>query len=332
MTGTAPMYGGIEAGGTKWVCAVADADGHLLATEVIPTTTPEETIPGAIGFFRRHGTPAAVGVGTFGPVDLRPGSPTYGYITSTPKPGWAHTDVVSPLREALGVPVGLDTDVNAAALGEGRRGAGSGLSTISYITVGTGIGAGALVNGRPAHGLLHPEFGHILVPHDRARDPFAGSCPYHGDCLEGLASGEAMRRRWGRRAETLDDAWAWELEAEYLALAVLNLTYALSPERVIVGGGVAKHPALLARVRARLLDLAAGYPATPALTDPAAMDEYVVAPSLGDRAGVIGAVELARDELRDPEDGAGTHPGREDAAGVDDARGNPGADELEVYQ
>ncbi|SDM35551.1 fructokinase [Nonomuraea maritima] len=291
---TQPLYGGIEAGGTKWVCAVADADGDLVATDVIPTTTPDETITATVRFFREHRGLSAIGVGSFGPVDLRPGSPAYGHITSTPKPGWAHTDVVSPLRAALDVPVGLDTDVNAAALGEWRHGAGRDLDTVVYMTVGTGIGVGAVVNGRLLHGLLHPEFGHVRVPRDPARDAFAGSCPFHGDCLEGLASGEAMRQRWGRRAESLDDPAAWELEAEYLAHAVMNLTYTLSPERIIIGGGVAKHPGLMARVRARAFDLAAGYPTTPPMTDATLMDEYVVSPSLGDHAGITGAIELGR--------------------------------------
>lgn len=287
-----PLYGGIEAGGTKWVCAVADAGGRVLETAVIPTTTPETTIAGAVRFFRRHRTLRAVGVGSFGPVDLRPDSPAYGHILATPKPGWSHTDVVSPLRTALGVPVGLDTDVNAAALGEWRRGAGRGRETVAYLTVGTGIGLGAVVNGRLLRGLLHPEFGHIRVPRDRTRDAFAGSCPFHGDCLEGLASGEAMRQRWGRRAEDLDDPAVWELEAGYLAHAVVNLTYVLSPERIVIGGGVAKRPGLLSRVRARAFDLAAGYPAAPALTVRAAMDEYVVGPELGDHSGITGAIEL----------------------------------------
>ncbi|MDH2430808.1 ROK family protein [Sphaerisporangium sp. TRM90804] len=291
------VYGAIEAGGTKWVCAVAGPGGRLLATDTIPTTTPAETLRAAIGFFRRHEPSAALGVGTFGPVDLRRDSPTYGHITKTPKPGWSHTDVVSPLRAALGVPVALDTDVNAAALGEWRHGGGAGLGTFAYMTVGTGIGVGAVVHGRLLHGLLHPEFGHIRVPRDPA-DPFPGSCPYHGDCLEGLASGAAMRRRWGRPPEGLDDARAWELEAGYLALAVVNLMYALSPQRVIVGGGIAKRPGLLARVRERVADLAAGYPAAPAL------DDYLVAPSLGDRAGVLGAVELAREAPGDADEHA----------------------------
>jgi fructokinase len=302
------IYGAIEAGGTKWVCAIAGAAGRLVATETIPTTTPAQTMEGAVRFFRRHEPSAALGVGCFGPVDLRPDSPTYGHITTTPKPGWAGTDVVSPLRAALGVPVGFDLDVNAAALGEWRYGAGVGLDTFCYMTVGTGIGVGVMVNGRVVHGLLHPEFGHTLLPHDLARDPYPGSCPYHGDCLEGLASGEAMRGRWGRSPEHLDDTAAWDLEADYLALAVVNLTYALSPERVVIGGGVAKHAAVLPQVRARVLDLVAGYLATPALTEPAEMDDYIVAPSLGDHSGIVGAVELARDALHNPELVPGPHP------------------------
>ncbi|WP_283139332.1 ROK family protein [Rhizohabitans arisaemae] len=198
--------------------------------------------------------------------------------------------VLSPLCEAPGAPAGLDTDVNAAALGdEWRHGAGRGMDTVAYMTVGTGIGMGAIVHDRPLHGLIHPEYGHIRIPHDTDRDPFTGSCPYHGDSLEGLASGEAMRRRWGRPAEQLDDPAAWELEADYLALAVLNLVYTLSPQRVIVGGGVSKRPALIDEIRNRVRDLAAGYPEEPALTD------QVVTPSLGDLSGVVGAVELARD-------------------------------------
>jgi fructokinase len=192
------------------------------------------------------------------------------------------------------VPVALDTDVNAALLAEWRWGAGTGLDTFCYITVGTGVGGGAVVNGTILHGLLHPEFGHMRLPHDRDADPFDGVCPYHGDCLEGLASGDAIRRRWGHAGQQLDDDAVWALEAEYLALAVVNLVCVLSPQRVIIGGGVAKQPALLPRVRRRLRELLAGYLRAPELTDPEATDRYVVPPGLGDQAGVIGALELAR--------------------------------------
>ena len=291
-------YGGIEAGGTKWVCAIADQPGRLDKTEIFPTTDPAETVSRATRFFTENGPVDVIGVGAFGPVDIRRGSPTWGTITTTPKPGWADTDVVAALRSGLGVPIALDTDVNAAALGEWRWGAAAGLDTFLYITVGTGIGGGAVASGRVLHGLLHPEFGHMRIPHDRARDPFDGICPYHGDCLEGLASGEAIRQRWGRPGQELSGPAAWETEAEYLALALVNVVCMLSPQRIIIGGGVAEQPTLLPLVRQRLRELLAGYLRAPELTEPDATDRYVVPPQLGSHSGVIGALELARDADR----------------------------------
>jgi fructokinase len=285
-------YGGIEAGGTKWVCAVGTGPDDLHEVVRIPTTTPEETLERAARFFAQNGNLAAIGVGSFGPIDVRRSSPTWGTITTTPKPGWANSDVVSALRLALDVPIAFDTDVNAAALGEQRWGAASGLETFCYITVGTGIGGGGMVNGQLLHGLLHPEFGHMRIPHDRARDRFDGVCPFHGDCFEGLASGGAMRERWGRPAEELDDPEPWELEAEYLALGLANVVCTLSPQRIVLGGGVMQQPGLLALVRSRLREVLAGYIAAPELSE--AIDGFVVAPGLGDRAGVLGAIELAR--------------------------------------
>lgn len=292
-------YGGIEAGGTKWVCAIADGPGPPLKAETFPTTGPAETVSRATRFFTENGPVGALGVGSFGPVDIRRSSPTWGTITTTPKPGWADFDLVAALRAGLDVPVALDTDVNAAALGEWRHGAAAGLDTFFYLTVGTGIGGGAIVNGRVLHGLLHPEFGHMRIPHDRQRDPFDGICPYHGDCLEGLASGEAIRQRWGHPGQELgDDDAVWDLEAEYIALALVNLACVVSPQRIVIGGGVARQPALLPRARRRLRELLAGYLRAPELAEPDATDRYVVAPGLGDRAGVIGALELARDAGR----------------------------------
>jgi fructokinase len=288
-------YGGIEAGGTKWVCAVTENPGQLGETETFPTTSPDETLSRAISFFTRSGPVDAVGVGAFGPLDLHMSSPTWGSITTTPKPGWANTHLVAALQDGLGVPVALDTDVNAAALGEWRWGATAGLDTFCYITVGTGIGGGAIINSHIVHGLLHPEFGHMRIPHNWTRDPFEGSCPYHGDCLEGLASGEAIRRRWNRAAEDLTDPAAWELEAEYLALALLNVICLMSPQRVVVGGGVAKQPVLLPLTRRRLKDLLGGYLNVPELTQPEKLDGYVVAPRLDGSSGVVGALEMARD-------------------------------------
>jgi fructokinase len=288
-------YGGIEAGGTKWVCAIADRPGELSTTKTFPTTTPAETVAAATRFFAENGPVDVVGVGSFGPVDIRRDSPTWGSITTTPKPGWGNTDIVAALGSGLGVPIALDTDVNAAALGEWRWGAAVGLDTFCYITVGTGVGGGVVANGRILHGLLHPEFGHMRIPHDRARDPFDGTCPYHGDCLEGLASGEAIRQRWGRPGQELAGPAAWEIEAEYLAFALVNVVCVLSPQRIIVGGGVARQPNLLPLARRRLRELLAGYLRAPELTDPESIERFIVPPRLGGDAGVIGAIELARD-------------------------------------
>ena len=232
------LYGGIEAGGTKFVCGVGTAQGELRSETRFPTTTPDETIARAVDFFHDHPDLVSIGIASFGPIDLQPGSPGYGQITSTPKPGWAYTDLVGRIEAALAVPIQFDTDVNGAALGEHRWGAAQGLDTFIYMTIGTGIGGGAMVEGRLLHGALHPEMGHIRVPHDWERDPFPGSCPFHGDCLEGLANGPAIEARWGVRGETLaPDHPAWDLEAHYLSLALASLICTLSPQRVILGEG-----------------------------------------------------------------------------------------------
>ena len=279
------MVGGVEAGGTKFACAVG-RDGAVVVETRIATTSPVETLGAVRAFFERHRPLAAVGVATFGPVDLDRRSPTYGFITTTPKPGWAHTDVVGPLRRALDVPLAVDTDVNAAALAEQRWGAARDAASVVYVTVGTGIGGGAVVNGRPVHGLVHPEMGHLRIPHDRASDPFAGACPHHGDCWEGLAAAPALAARWGRPAETLpDDHPAWGLEARYLALGLVSVILTLSPERVVLGGGVLARAGLLARIRADVSELIGSY----------VRSADIVAPALGDRSGVLGALALAQD-------------------------------------
>jgi fructokinase len=279
--------GAIEAGGTHWNCAIGEGDGgtELARFETFPTTTPAETIGRAVEFFAAEPGLEALGLGLFGPVEVRRDSPRWGRILTTPKPGWQGVDVAGPLGDALGVPIGLDTDVNAAAVGEWRHGAARGLETFVYITVGTGIGGGVFANGRPVHGLLHPEVGHMLIPHDRVRDPFDGCCPFHGDCFEGLASGTAMRARWGRPGEELTDQAAWELEAHYLALGLANVTLTVAAERIVLGGGgVGRAPGLIERVRTRLREALAGY------VDPPA----VVPPALGPRSALIGALHLAR--------------------------------------
>jgi len=285
-------YGGIEAGGSKWECAIGSGPGDVRAAETIPTSTPRETLDRAIGFFEREGPVDAIGIGSFGPVDRKSSSPTWGQITTTPKPGWAHTDVGQAVRRRLSVPVAFDTDVNAAALGEQRWGAGQGLETFCYITVGTGIGGGGLAGGNLLHGLLHPEFGHMRIPHDLELDPFAGVCPYHGDCWEGLASGRAIEARWGRPAEELEGKPAvWELEARYLALGLVCVICVLSPERIILGGGVMRCDGLLPLVRREVLALLNGYLDSSAVRD--GLADYITLPALGPRAGVLGAIALA---------------------------------------
>ena len=292
-----PLWGGIEAGGTKFVCAVGTGPDDLRAQVRFPTTTPDDSIGRAIEFFERQQQEkeplAGVGIASFGPVDPNPDSPTFGYITTTPKSGWAHTDLAGTVRRALRVPVGFDTDVNGAALGERRWGAARGLDTFVYLTVGTGIGGGGMVGGKLIHGLLHPEMGHFRIPHDRERDPFGGVCPYHGDCLEGLATGPALEARWGRPGEKLPVHHpAWELEADYLALGLVSIICILSPQRVILGGGVMKQRHLFPLVRRRVQELLNGYLQAPAIVD--RIDDYVVPPALGSRAGVLGAIALAR--------------------------------------
>jgi fructokinase len=285
------LYGGVETGGTWCVCALGRGPGELVAEEQFPTSHPETTLARIADFFRRNTGAAAIGIGAFGPVDLDPRSPTWGYVTTSPKPGWRYVSVASVIGEQLGVPVVFDTDVTAAAIGEHRWGAGQGVDALCYLTVGTGIGAGLVLGGRPWHGLVHPEVGHIRIPHDRAWDPFEGSCPVHGDCWEGLASGPSIAARWQEPADLPDEHPAWTLEAEYLALGILSIVLVASPQRVIVGGGVLKHPGLLTNVGSRLRELLAGYLDTPALGDE--IDRYLVPPRLGDRAGVLGAIALA---------------------------------------
>jgi fructokinase len=284
-------YGGIEAGGTKFVCAVGTAPDDVRETR-FPTTAPDESINRAIAFFREQPRITAIGIASFGPIDLHPDSPTFGYITTTPKPGWANTDLAGAIKRALGVSIGFDTDVNVAALGEQRWGAAQGLDTFIYLTIGTGIGGGGLSSGKLLHGLIHPEMGHIRLPHDLARDPFPGSCPYHGDCLEGLASGPALEKRWGVRAETLlPDHPAWKLEARYLALALVNFICTLSPQRIILGGGVMEQAQLFPLIRREVQQLLNGYVQSPVIIEN--IDAYIVPPGLGKRAGVLGAIALA---------------------------------------
>ena len=269
--------GGIEAGGTKFVCG-AGTGPHDIVTEEFPTGTPSDTIPRVREFFSKHADVRSIGIGSFGPLDLQ-----RGWITTTPKLNWRQFDLTGAIRKATGCAVVLDTDVNAAALAEHRWGAARGLSNFLYLTVGTGIGGGGMMNGQLMHGLLHPELGHIRIPHDLARDPFAGNCPSHGDCLEGLAAGAAITARWGSRSADLPaDHPAWELEAHYLALGLVNWICTLSPERIIIGGGVMRRGSLFSLIRTKVDTLLNGYLAAP----------EILPPELGERAGVLGAIAL----------------------------------------
>ncbi len=289
------IYGAIEAGGTKFVCAVGTGPDDLRDEARFATESPEATLAATIEFFekwtRNNGPVRSIGVASFGPVELRRGRPNYGHITTTPKPLWSDADVVGPLRSALGVPVGFDTDVNGAALGEGRWGAAAGLTTFVYLTVGTGVGGGAVVNGTVAHGLVHAEMGHVSVRRLEG-DAFPGVCPFHGDCLEGMAAGPAMAARWRQPAETLEGrarTRAIEIEAHYLAEGVRNIVYTLAPERVVIGGGIAAMEGLFPEIRRRLATTLNGYPG---LVEQLA-DEFVTPPGLGGRAGIAGALVLA---------------------------------------
>jgi len=277
-----PLYGAIEAGGTKFVCAIGSNPEDLELYE-FPTTAPQQTIDRAAAFFR--GRPlAAIGIGSFGPIDPDPRSPTFGYITSTPKTAWRQFDFAGAIRKALNVNVAFETDVNAAAFGEYRWGAARGLHTFLYLTVGTGIGGGGMANGNLLHGKMHPEMGHIRVPIDASVDRFPGCCPYHGDCLEGLASGPAITGRWGAQGRDLpSDHPAWNLEAQYLALGLVNWICTLSPQRIVLGGGVMRRQELFPLIRSKVSTLLGGY------LDP----PEIVPPELGSRAGVLGAIALA---------------------------------------
>jgi fructokinase len=291
-----PLFGGIEGGGTKFVCAVGTGPDDIRAETRFPTTFPEETMGRAIEFFKTQekelGALSAIGFACFGPLDPHPVSPTYGRILPTPKPGWSNADVVGPLQAEFNVPISFDTDVNGAALAEERWGAAQGCNPVLYMTIGTGIGGGALVNGKLLHGLLHPEMGHISIQHDTVKDPFPGTCPFHGDCFEGLACGPALEKRWGARAETFGPEHpAWELEAHYIGLALADFICTLSPQRIVLGGGVPQQPHLMPLIRKNVQVALNGYVRSSHVLNN--IDSYIVSPGLGNRAGVLGAIAMA---------------------------------------
>ena len=293
MTNHARLLGGVELGGSKVRCAVAVEPARIQAQTMIATASPRATLAQVRAFFDAHAIDA-LGIASFGPLQQDPARAHYGRILDTPKLDWRNVDLLTALA-GLDVPVGLDTDVTAAALAEGRLGAGTDCGSLIYVTVGTGIGAGVLMNGKPLPGRAHPEVGHMWVRHDMASDPWPGCCPYHGDCLEGLASGPALAQRWGMAASELDAAHAaWPLQAGYLAQMCVNLTRVLAPERIILGGGVMQNSGLLAGVRRAFVEQMGGYHTLPAEE----VETYLAAPQLGAISGLVGALILADEAVR----------------------------------
>ncbi len=289
------LIGALEAGGTKMVCAVGKEDGSILDQISIPTRGPEETLADIIGYFKDKDI-SALGVASFGPVDVKPSSPTYGFILDTPKLAWRHKDILSPLKEALKVPMKLDTDVNGSCLGEVTYGCAKGLDCVIYITVGTGVGVGAYVNGSLLHGMLHPEGGHILLQRHE-KDEKGGICPYHPNCLEGFASGPSIEARWGAKADKLADRLeVWEMESYYIAQALVNYIMMLSPQKIILGGGVMHQPQLFPLIRAKVKELVGGYIKTREMED---LDHYIVPASLHDDQGIMGCIKLGLEALEE---------------------------------
>lgn len=290
------LIGAIEAGGTKMVLATGYADGTIVERASIPTEEPAKTVPAMVEWLSGKGI-AALGIAAFGPTAVNPKSPDYGHILQTPKLAWRGYDFLGEMRRGLGVPCGYDTDVNGACLGEVMYGAGKGLDNVIYITVGTGIGAGVYVDGHLLHGMLHPEAGHIALARVPGDEGFACNCPSHDSCFEGLAAGPAVVARYGveRASDMADDEGFLELESAYIAQGIVTYIYTLSPQRIVLGGGVPDHaPKLMARVRAKVLEQINGYLATPELTD---IDGYIVPPACGGDQGVLGAIALGAQAL-----------------------------------
>ncbi len=289
------LLGAIEAGGTKFVCAIGTKDGEILERISFPTTTPKETMGKVIDFFCDKKI-EAMGVGSFGPIDLDKNSKTYGCITSTPKPHWSNYNILEELKEHFDFPINLDTDVNGAALGEATWGSAVELDSVIYLTVGTGIGGGVYSGGKLVHGMTHPETGHILVRRALG-DKYKGKCPYHGDCLEGMASGPAIEERWGAKAYELpEDHRAWDLEAYYLAQGLVNYILIVSPKKIILGGGVMKQKQLFPLIREKVMKLLNGYVSHKNILED--IDQYIVPPKLGDNAGICGALALGLEKIQ----------------------------------
>lgn len=285
--------GALEAGGTKMVCAIGDETGKIFEQISIPTRTPEDTIPEIIDYFQKAQI-EALGIGCFGPIDPDRQSATYGYITSTPKLAWANFNIVNVFEKLLNCPVGFDTDVNGSVLGEVTFGQAKGKSCVVYVTIGTGVGAGIYIEGKLLHGMLHPEAGHVMIQR-REGDNYQGKCPYHKTCLEGMAAGPAVEERWGRKATELKDRKeVWDLEAYYIAQALTGYILTLSPEVIILGGGIMHQEQLFPMIRSYVKEMLGGYIKTDELEN---MDNYIVPASLNDDQGIMGALELGKRAL-----------------------------------
>lgn len=285
------IYGGIEAGGTKMICVIGDENGRIIDRMQIPTKTPEETMPIMIDYFKGKDI-KALGIACFGPIDLNRDSKTYGYITSTPKLAWKNYDIVGAFKKELGVPIGFDTDVNGSLLGEITWGCAKGLTDALYLTIGTGVGGGVMAGGKLLHGMLHPELGHIKMAVADG-DTYKGKCPYHGTCFEGMAAGPAIEDRWGKKAvELADDDKVWDLESTYIAQALSTYILTLSPQIIILGGGVMHQKQLFPLIRKKVLEQLNGYVLTKELAD---IDNYIVPASLNDDQGIMGSIKLAMD-------------------------------------
>lgn len=289
---------GIEGGGTKFVCVHGSSPEDLHDRTVINTQSPQQTIKEVIEYIRavkQRTTIKGIGLAVFGPLDLDRTSPTYGYITTTPKPGWKNFNIVGELKKAFNMPIGFDTDVNGAALGEYQWGGAQGLNDFIYLTIGTGIGGGLMINGKIVHGAMHPEMGHILIPQDTRRDAFKGCCHFHRNCWESLASGTAMNERWQVDSSTdlPDDHEAWDLQAHYLGIGIANLILTLSPQRILIGGGVMHQPQLLPKIRDEVAKCLNGYLQCDKIIQH--LDDYIVHPGLGNNSGICGAIVLAKE-------------------------------------
>lgn len=286
--------GALEAGGTKMVCAIGDETGKIFEQISIPTITPEETVPQMVDYFKKADI-EALGIACFGPIDPDKSSPTYGHITSTPKLPWQNYNIVKAFEDALNCPVGFDTDVNGSVLGEATFGQAKGKKCVAYATIGTGVGVGVFIEGKLLHGMLHPEAGHVMIQR-RAEDTYPGKCPFHKNCLEGMAAGPAIEERWGKKAiELKDKKEVWDLEAYYIAQALTGYVLTLSPEMIILGGGVMHQEQLFPMIRNYVKEMLNGYIKTEEIEN---MDSYIVPASLKDDQGIMGCLELARRALK----------------------------------